>query len=503
LRARPKLIGVVALAACVGLAVDALPAPRRQRASPAGLAARLSDAAIQPATAADLTAAMDIPIGSLVSANLGGSHPGAVGVGTSVLGRYFPRRGGSFAVLTTGAAALADQPNGSESDGSVIPGLDNDDGQDMVQLTLVLAPPPGTQCGIFDFSFFSEEFPEYQDSAFNDVFLAELGTSSFVINPDFTITAPNNFALDPVGNVISISSAFSVAPFTRTTYDGGTTLLRAVADVGGIAGDVTIVLTITDLGDSFYDSAVFLDNFRWSADAADCAAGSGLGSTSVSPQSGHLVPNQAFDFVVLTDGAATGGSVRVNGIDITASLLACGVGTREDRPGHTVRCPGFQAQLATLGPPPWVVEVTIDYADGSTRTEVVTYDELTFETPFDGLLGVVSPTSSLIATTQSFDLVIALGPSFFAQEVVGGVVTLNGLDITAPIVACLDANPAVPVGSSGGLAFRCPVPAGVLPPGPQALEIFVQFASGDEATLRTVLELVPTQESSAAALLAD
>ncbi|MGH7265596.1 MAG: choice-of-anchor L domain-containing protein [Candidatus Rokuibacteriota bacterium] len=490
------LAGAFALALWLGPMAEAQAAPPRKPTSAASLAARLKDTAILPATANDLAAAMDIPGANLVSASIGTSDPGAVGVGTTLLGRAFPRRGGSFAILTTGAAALADQPNSSGSDGTSIPGLDNSQGEDMVQLTLVLSPPPGSQCAVFDFSFFSEEFPEFVGSQFNDAFLAELGASTFVINPDDTITAPNNFAFDPVGNIISINSAFGVSPFTQSTYDGATTLLRAVANISGIVGDVTIVLTITDLGDSIYDSAVFLDNFRFLSSAADCTTGSGLGSSSVSPQSGHLVPNQAFDLVVLTDGAAIGGAVQVNGIDVTQSLLACIFGTRQDRPGNTVRCPGFHAQLAASGPPPWVVVVTINYADGNTQTEVVTYDLLTFETPSEaGLIGLVLPTSSLIATTQNFDLIIALGPTFFSEDVVGGGVTLNGADITAPIVACLNGNPSIPLGSFGSaLAFRCSVPAGVLPLGVQVLQVTLQFSSAPVATFGTVLGVVPTVE---------
>jgi hypothetical protein len=490
------LVGVLALAPGLGPAVEARPAPRRPATSAAALAARLTDTAILPVIAgSELAAAMDIPAGTLVSADLGTSHPAAVGVGTALLGRTFPTAGNSFAVMTTGLAALADQPNGSDEDGAEIPGPNNEQGQDMVQLTLVLAPPPGARCAVFDYAFYSEEFPESEGSAYNDVFLAELGASTFVIHPDNTVTAPANFAAAPDGSVISIGSVFGASPFTGSTYDGGTTLLRAVADVTGIVGDVTIVLTITDLGDSALDSAVFLDNFRWLSDAADCAAGSGLGSSSVSPQSGHLAPNQAFDLVVLTDGAAVGGSVHVNGVDVTPSLRACTVGTRQDRPGHTVRCPGFRARLAASGPPPWVVAVAVAYADGTTRTEVVTYDLLTFESPSEAtLVGRVLPTSGLVATTQSFDLVVALGPGFSSHEVVGGSVTLNGADITAPLVACLEGNPAEPVGFFGALAFRCSVPAGVLPTGVQVLRVTLQFSDGTAAGFGTVLGVVPTVE---------
>src|SRR5262249_58286588 len=105
---------------------------------------------------------------------------------------------GSFAILSTGLAASADTPNSAPDTSTVLTGLKNSQGNDMVQLRITLAPPPGSQCLSFDFAFFSEEFPEFVGSPFNDAFLAELGGSTFQ-HVGTTIAAPLIFAVHPSG----------------------------------------------------------------------------------------------------------------------------------------------------------------------------------------------------------------------------------------------------------------------------------------------------------------
>ena len=92
--------------------------------------------------------------------------------------------------------------------------------RDLVQLKVDLNVPAGRNCLSLDFRFLSEEFPEYVGSAFNDGFVAELDTSDFQATSD-AITAPNNFAFDSLGDVISINttgaSGFSEAEAAGTT----------------------------------------------------------------------------------------------------------------------------------------------------------------------------------------------------------------------------------------------------------------------------------------------
>jgi hypothetical protein len=114
-------------------------------------------------------------------------------------------------------------------------------------------------------------------SAFNDAFIAELDTSDWTTSGS-VISAPNNFAFDPQGKVISINStgeaAMSAANAASTTYDGATALLQASKTV--TPGSHSLFLSIFDQGDEDYDSAVMVDRF----------AGRGRGPTR-SPRGGR------------------------------------------------------------------------------------------------------------------------------------------------------------------------------------------------------------------------
>ena len=109
---------------------------------------------------------------------------------------------------------------------------------------------------------------------FNDVFTAQLNNSSLSIDQSNLVVAPGNFAFDTQSNIVSVNTVFGVSGTTGTTYDGVTPLLRArTAVVAGATIDV--YLSIQDLGDSIYDSAVFLDKFFWSNDPA-CSGGAAV-----------------------------------------------------------------------------------------------------------------------------------------------------------------------------------------------------------------------------------
>ena len=166
--------------------------------------------------------------------------------------------------MSTGATSDALTENNSGSTSTELSGLNNSQGNDMVQTVLVLQPPATASCLAFDFAYYSEEFPEWVGSQYNDAFIAEIGQSTFQIVNNQVI-APNNFAFDTEGNVISVNTVFNVnaANAAGTTYDGGTPLLTAKTPLENPGEPITVTLSIMDLGDSIYDSTVFVDNFRW------------------------------------------------------------------------------------------------------------------------------------------------------------------------------------------------------------------------------------------------
>ncbi len=219
---------------------------------------------IIPATAEELALAMGIPSNDLASADLMGSDTAGVGVSLSPLGEWFPTEGGSFAILATGLAADAELPDNEPDHSYELDGLNNDQGQDLVRLHVELDVPDNINCASFDFAFYSEEFPEFVGSQFNDTFTAQLNESAINVVGD-EVVAPGNFAFDTENHVISVNTVFGVTANTGTTYDGTTPSLRArTAVVPG--STIDIYLSVQDLGDSIYDSAVFLDRFFWSAD---------------------------------------------------------------------------------------------------------------------------------------------------------------------------------------------------------------------------------------------
>lgn len=208
--------------------------------------------------------------------------PNAVGTnaGGSAFGG-FPTQGTSYGVLSSGSAAhLA--PSQSAGGSLAGPNVRGNTDFDVTVLKVDLSVPGGANCMTFDFRFLSDEYPQYLNSQYNDAFVAELDNSNWSTNGS-VISAPNNFAFDPSHEVISINStgntAMSHAATAGTGYDAGdsvnggaTPLLHASKVV--TSGAHSLYLSIFDQGDRILDSAVELDNLRFSTrDPAACAEG--------------------------------------------------------------------------------------------------------------------------------------------------------------------------------------------------------------------------------------
>lgn len=255
------------------------------------------------ASAEDLALAMGIPPANLVNASFNSSDSRGAGIENEPLGDFFPTSGDTFAILATGLAIKADTPDTNNDEGfqdfndigdlsspfdpanplEGLDGLNNAAGFDLVQLTMVLSPPVGSTGLNFDFAFYSEEFPDWIDTEYNDAFIAELGIEPFssgLTISGIDIDSPHNFAFDSNGDVISVNAAFgfdisNLNPNTGSTYDGTSGLLTATGclpDDLPPDNNIVVILSITDMGDNHLDSAVFLDNFQW-GDRADCTPG--------------------------------------------------------------------------------------------------------------------------------------------------------------------------------------------------------------------------------------
>jgi hypothetical protein len=264
------------IGAAIGLAALVVAAPAGGAISPTRNANDLGQAIATPNGGVN-SATFDAipPTGPL------GEEPNAVSDSTFPA---FPRDGSTFAILTTGDSALVPTPNDSGSSGVDLGG-GNPPGRgntafDVTTLRLAVNVPPGANCLNVDFRFFSEEYPEFVGSSFNDAFIAEVGSSNWTTSGSNITGLQNNLARDELGNPVTINATgdVSVSPERAfgTTYDAATHALRGQGPIPAIDqadGSVNLFLSILDQGDNIYDSAVFVDNL-FVEDRVPCPFGS-------------------------------------------------------------------------------------------------------------------------------------------------------------------------------------------------------------------------------------
>lgn len=206
------------------------------------------------------------------------AHPTAVGQGTLATGKYMPVEGIGFAALSTGDVGVFNSTeNTSPSTGTGF-GTSARGGRDVSQLKLDLNVPAGASCLEMSFVFYSEEYPEYVGSQYNDAFVAELDQSTWSVSGS-SVSAPDNFAFDADGNPVTVNSTnFADGSDTGLEFDGSTQLLLAATPI--TPGQHELYLTIFDVGDSAYDSAVLIDNLRtYPAGPGGCTAGAATQDT--------------------------------------------------------------------------------------------------------------------------------------------------------------------------------------------------------------------------------
>lgn len=291
----------------------------------------------------------------------------------------FPTSGGSFGILTSGDAELADDPNTAGGSGEDTGGQGYQDAFDPVTLKIDINVPTGANCVGFDFRFLSEEYPEFVNAGFNDAFVAQLDQLSLSVSGQ-SINAPGDFAAG-AGDSISVDSAgpSGMADFfaTGTTYDGATSRLVARTPVN--PGSHSIFLTIFDAGDPILDSAVFVDNLRTSTEAPGKCKSLAVepfeGTTGISfgnpgdpfslskdlgalvfqatcnlPSGNELACNPTFSFAFTPDGGkAAGGKAR------RAKSTPLAAGAASIPSGQTQ-----QVSLPTTAPGKKVVKAAID-----------------------------------------------------------------------------------------------------------------------------------------------
>jgi hypothetical protein len=192
----------------------------------------------------------------------------------------------SFVGLATGDAAAMNDGDQLYFASGGLGGMLTSQGTDLAGFTTTFAIPggTGTPCFTVDLKFLSEEFPEYVGSSFNDFVVGRINnTDPPTIDVDNTPVAPGNFLRDGEGRAITVNNNYDVtaARADDTVYDGATPTLEARSSVPD-AETFTFSVWMADVGDSIYDSMVFLDNARIFRTDKACAAGtSGPSQTTV------------------------------------------------------------------------------------------------------------------------------------------------------------------------------------------------------------------------------
>lgn len=205
-----------------------------------------------------------------------------------------PRAGGRVLAISSGTARDAVDPgyinhtttiNGP---GTPPPGFPQDvpscagstNINDDVALELSVRAPTNATGYSFDFKFYSNEYPEWVCTSFNDQFIALVNPApmgSVNGNISFDGASPPNPISVNVGTFFNVCSgcALGTAELQGTGFgdgEGGTNWLQTLAPIGG-GETFSIRFAIWDTGDSAYDSTTIIDNFQWVANGGTVTVG--------------------------------------------------------------------------------------------------------------------------------------------------------------------------------------------------------------------------------------
>jgi hypothetical protein len=150
---------------------------------------------------------------------------------------------------------------------------------DVFYMELELTAPAGTHGFAIDFVFFSEEWPVYVNTTYNDMLVVWSTSESYTGNITYIDDEP--------------ATATGLAPFMK--HQPGDDLLAGTGfpgdDEGAATGWMTargsvqpgekfkVAITMFDMGDALWDSVAILDNFRWECEGCDPVAVGGCGIT--------------------------------------------------------------------------------------------------------------------------------------------------------------------------------------------------------------------------------
>jgi hypothetical protein len=232
----------------------------------------------------------------------------------------FPTDGESYAILSSGdvntvGAQLTNEEESTSFDfeDQHTEPLSPERGpgaKDWTVLKADVVVPAGDNCLALDYRFLSEEFPEFVGSKFNDAFVAEIDSTSWVVEEGGGLFRPNDFAASPVGEAISVNgpgeTAVNEAEAAGTYFDAATGLITTKTPIA--PGAHSIYLSVFDASDKIYDSAVFLDNLRFLDESAEtCKPPVGKEPATPPPPVGSPSPPPSNEFKLGPSGKIKSG----------------------------------------------------------------------------------------------------------------------------------------------------------------------------------------------------
>jgi len=194
------------------------------------------------------------------------------------LGMMQPTHGSTFVLLSTGIAGTSivttDATNPGDERGTW---FNNKYGnpRDSATLTMILQVPMYMHYLYYDVQFFSSEFPEYIGSKFNDELTITVNSPSkgistyiFDVNSGYFVLYSNNIPNTGFDIFAQSGNPADVDIVDRTPRtpgaDGGASSLIVAGCPVSPNEQITITIKIEDVGDNQFDSAAFIDNFRFS-----------------------------------------------------------------------------------------------------------------------------------------------------------------------------------------------------------------------------------------------
>jgi Ca2+-binding RTX toxin-like protein len=190
---------------------------------------------------------LNLPIGTTVTMT---GPPAALALSTSYLAHFAGSETSPFFIMSTGIATDVMLPDIGQDQGYDYDPILFEDG-DKLTIAFSMPKPVNAAALTFDFTFLSEEYPEYVGDAYNDYFSVKVNGVEV--------------AVDLNNKQISVNNNFFTSQFkpTGTFFDGQTPPLRIGVPIDPNASSVNVVFEIADVEDGIYDSAAFIKDVRF------------------------------------------------------------------------------------------------------------------------------------------------------------------------------------------------------------------------------------------------